>query len=194
MCGEPIPAEHRHLLQVAARQITCVCRACAILFAPAAASHGKYRLIPERYLFLADLQLTEAQWQGLRLPVDLAFCFYSTPAQRVVACYPGPMGATESLLEPQTWGELRERHAVLDTLQRDVEALLIHRVRGLGESFVVPIDQCYRLVGLIRLSWRGLSGGQEVWKAIAGFFESLRQQARTVRQADCASTPWEEAT
>ncbi len=31
------------------------------------------------------------------------------------------------------------------------------------ESYILPIDECFRLVGLIRLHWKGLSGGTEVW-------------------------------
>jgi hypothetical protein len=41
----------------------------------------------------------------------------------------------------------------------------------------VPIDACYKLVGLIRLHWRGLSGGAEVWKEIAKFFQSIKERA-----------------
>jgi hypothetical protein len=37
----------------------------------------------------------------------------------------------------------------------------------------MPIDECYRLVGLIRLNWRGLSGGSEVWEEVDKFFEQL---------------------
>ena len=44
-----------------------------------------------------------------------------------------------------------------------------------------PIDACYRLVGLIRISWKGLSGGEEVWKAIAEFFADLRAKSQPVR-------------
>ena len=33
-------------------------------------------------------------------------------------------------------------------------------------TIIVPIDQCYRLSGLIRLHWRGLSGGSEVWEEV----------------------------
>ena len=35
-----------------------------------------------------------------------------------------------------------------------------------AQYYIVPIDECYRLVGLIRMHWRGLSGGTEVWKEI----------------------------
>jgi hypothetical protein len=65
-------------------------------------------------------------------------------------------------------------------MERDVEALLVNRVRGAREHFLVPIDECYRLIGLIRTHWRGLSGGREVWEELARFFEQLRERSRTV--------------
>jgi hypothetical protein len=39
----------------------------------------------------------------------------------------------------------------------------------------VPIDECYKLVGLIRLHWRGLSGGMEVWEKVGQFFAALKE-------------------
>ena len=179
LCGEPIPPEHRHLLEVASREILCVCRACSILFDNEAASEGRYRLIPDRHLFLEDFEMSDAQWESLRIPVDMAFFFHSAPAERVVAFYPSPMGPTESLLKLGTWEELETRNPVLKGMERDVEALLVNRVRGAREFFLVPMDECYSLVGLIRMRWKGLSGGQEVWKEIDRFFEDLRRRSRT---------------
>jgi hypothetical protein len=170
-------------LEVATRELKCVCQACSILFDQEAASRGKYRLIPDRRLYLQDFQLSDAQWERLRIPVDMAFFFYSTPAERVVAFYPSPLGPTESLLELATWDELVERNPVLTGLQRDVEALLVNRARGAREHFLVPLAECYSLVGLIRLHWRGLSGGQEVWQEIGRFFAALRERARAAGRA-----------
>src|SRR5918993_783594 len=180
LCSEPIPSEHRHLLDVSTREILCTCRACSILFDREAASEGKYRLIPDRRLFLEDFEMSDAQWESLRIPVDMAFFFYSAPAERVVAFYPSPMGPTESLLKLSAWEELERRNAVLKGMERDVEALLLNRVRGTREHFLVPIDECYSLVGLIRMHWRGLSGGREVWEKIDRFFEDLRKRSKTV--------------
>lgn len=180
LCSEPIPLAHRHLVEVATRQVRCVCRACSILFDQAAASRGKYRMVPERYGLLEDFQISEAHWESIRIPVGMAFFFYSTPAQRVVVCYPSPMGATEALLDLCTWGELQQSNPVLTTLQHDVEALLVNRARGARQYFVVPIDECYRLVGVIRLHWQGLSGGQEVWQAIGRFFATLRERSKAM--------------
>jgi hypothetical protein len=180
MCSEPIPPEHRHLLEVSTREMMCVCRPCSILFDRKAASEGRYRLVPDRRLFLEDLEMGDAQWESLRVPVDMAFFFYSTPAERVVAFYPSPMGPTESLLKLNAWEELERCNPVLGGMERDVEALLVNRVRSAREHFLVPMDECYSLVGLIRTNWRGLSGGREVWEKIGRFFEELRERSKTV--------------
>ena len=180
LCSEPIPSEHRHLLNVSTREIMCTCRPCSILFDKKAASEGKYRLVPDRRLLLEDFEMSDVQWASLRIPVDMAFFFYSTPVERVAAFYPSPMGPTESLLELSTWEELEERNPVLKGMERDAEALLVNRVRGAREHFLVPIDECYSLVGLIRIHWKGLSGGQEVWEGIDQFFEILRRRSRKV--------------
>jgi hypothetical protein len=72
----------------------------------------------------------------------------------------------------------------LVAMQPDVEALLVNRLgarRGFAASeyYLAPIDACYQLVGLIRLHWRGLSGGTEVWQALSRFFAEL--QSRCLR-------------
>jgi hypothetical protein len=180
LCGEVIPPEHRHLLNVSSREIMCSCRACSILFYEEAASEGRYRLIPDRHLFLEDFEMSDVQWESLRIPVDMAFFFYSAPAERVVAFYPSPMGPTESLLKLGAWEELEKANPVLKGMERDVEALLVNRARGAREHFLVPMDKCYSLVGLIRMHWRGFSGGQEVWEEIRRFFEELRERSKTV--------------
>jgi len=124
--------------------------------------------------------LSDVQWESLRVPVDMAFFFYSTPAERVVAFYPSPMGPTESLLKLSAWEELERCNPMLGGMERDVEALLVNRVLEAREHYLVPIDECYSLVGLIRMRWRGLSGGREVWEEIGRFFEELRERSKTV--------------
>ena len=110
------------------------------------------------------------------IPISLAFFSYSTPADRVVALYPGPAGAAESSLRLDSWEEIAEANPELERMQPDVEALLVNRVGATREYFLVPIDECYRLVGLIRMHWRGLSGGALVWGEIERFFDDLRRQ------------------
>ena len=190
-CSEPIPSEHRHLLEVSKREVMCVCQACSILFDREAASLGKFRLIPDRRLYFPDFRMDDMQWESLRIPVGLAFLFYSTPAGKVLAYYPGPMGATESLLSLDTWGDLVQGNPILKAMEPDVEALLINRARGARDHFLVPVDECYRLVGILRMNWRGFTGGKEVWEEIGRFFNQLRGRSKTFRSETSDSPPGE---
>ena len=128
--------------------------------------------------------MTDGQWESLRVPVNMAFFSYNTAAGRVVALYPSPMGPTESLLMLETWEEIEKRNPILQQMEPDVEALLVNRLRGAREHFLVPIDECYRLVGLLRAYWKGLSGGREVWQEIERFFTALKERSRPVGGAD----------
>jgi hypothetical protein len=65
-------------------------------------------------------------------------------------------------------------------LAPDVEALLVRRTGDGFECYLVPIDACYELVGLVRLHWKGFDGGQEAWEAIDGFFDAVRERSRPV--------------
>jgi hypothetical protein len=188
LCGDPIPPEHRHLLDLRSRELMCACRACKILFDRGAAGGGHYRLVGDRRLSLPGFELDDVSWEELRVPVEMAFFFHHTGEGRVVAFYPSPAGPTESLLELDAWDEIERANPVLRTLEPDVEALLVNRSRGARQYFVVPIEDCYALVGLIRTRWRGLTGGQEVWEEIGLFFERLSDRSSE------APTEREEAT
>jgi Family of unknown function (DUF5947) len=180
LCSEPIPPDHRHLLDLSTRELMCACRACTILFNRDAAGGGHYRLVPDRRLRIEDFQLGDPDWEGLHIPVDMAFFFHSTQAARVVAFYPSPMGATESLLPLDTWRAIEDANPVLRQMEPDVEALLVNRARGARDYRLVPIDECYALVGLIRSRWRGLTGGKEVWEEIGSFLETLDRRSRSI--------------
>jgi hypothetical protein len=179
MCAAPVPPGHRHIVDLSNRRLMCACRACALLFDSKAAGGGHLRLLPTRRRRLDDFVLDPAQWDRLRIPVDMAFFFYSTPAERVLALYPSPAGPTESLLELEAWTELEAANPVLQSMEPDVEALLISRARDMREQWLVPIDDCYELVGLIRTRWRGFGGGEEVWAGIDAFFDDLPTRERT---------------
>lgn len=169
----------------------CACRPCSLLFDRRAAGGEHYRLVPDRRLRLDDFELDDVLWANLRIPVDMAFFFHSTPVEREGeggqgpprgrsprAFYPGPMGATESLLELEAWEELEQANPLLRGLEPDVEALLVNRAQGARSHWLVPIDDCYRLVAVIRTRWKGLSGGREVWEEIGRFFDELDRNAR----------------
>ena len=57
-------------------------------------------------------------------------------------------------------------------------------MRGARGHWIVPIDECYALVGLIRTRWRGLTGGAEVWGEIGRFFEELDRRAKPASRND----------
>jgi hypothetical protein len=100
------------------------------------------------------------------------------------------MGATESLLGLEAWRGLTVANPVLDTLEPDVEALLVNRARGARHHLIVPISDCYELAGLIRTRWRGLTGGREVWQEIARFFDGLDRRARPAAPEQREETAW----
>jgi hypothetical protein len=179
MCSLELAAEHQHLVEPSTRQLVCACEPCAILFSGQAVM--KYKRVPRLIRSLEDFRLTDGQWDSLMIPIQLAFFFYSTPDERVIALYPSPAGPTESLLSLDSWNEIVQDNPILLEMETDVEALLVNRVRGASEYYLVPIDECYKLVGLIRAHWRGLSGGTEVWREIGQFYARLKERSSPVR-------------
>jgi hypothetical protein len=175
LCAAPLGEDHPHLVELAGRRICCACEPCAILFSGPAAA--KYRRVPRGVRLLPDFRMTDAQWLGLGLPINLAFFLPGTAAGRVVALYPSPAGATEALPPPDAWEALAEENPELRTLEPDVEALLVNRLGGDPEYYRAGVDVCYALVGLVRTHWRGLSGGKAVWDELARFFGGLRERS-----------------
>lgn len=179
LCNARLAPEHRHLLEMGNRIIHCSCDACEIRFQWVMG--GRFKLIPRDVRPLPELEISDAQWDGLALPINLAFFFHSTPAGKMIALYPSPAGAMESLLPLETWKALVVANPVLDDIEPDVEALLVNRVGESREYFIAPIDKCYELAGLIRTHWRGLHGGDVVWGKIDAFFARLELQTVPAR-------------
>jgi hypothetical protein len=175
LCGKDLGPGHQHLLEPAIHKLVCSCDACAILFS--GQQGGRFRRVPRRIQLLPDFKITDSQWDDLHLPINLAFFYRNSTSGKVIAMFPSPAGATESLLTLESWQELAAENSVLNELEPDVEALLVNRVGLLREYTCVPIDECFKLVGLIRTHWRGLSGGTEVWKEISRFSDSLKARA-----------------
>jgi Family of unknown function (DUF5947) len=186
LCGNPIGEPHSHVVNLTRRNILCTCRACYLLFTHQGAAQGRYRAVPDRYLHDPSFQVSEARWDALGIPVGMAFFFRNSSLDRILAFYPSPAGATESELPGAAWEELIEGNAELATMERDVEALLVRRQGRAFESYLVPIDVCYELVGLVRLHWRGFDGGEEARRAIDEHFERLRARSRPMRRGDQA--------
>ena len=167
---------HEHLLEPRDRQLLCSCTPCALLFPVEA--QKRFRRVPRRLWWLSGFTMSDATWDSLAIPVNMAFLLTSVPSGDLHAYYPSPAGATESLLTLAGWTELVQANPALSSMQPAVEALLINRVGARRDHFIAPIDRCYELVGLLRVSWRGLSGGTEVWQRIGAFFDELRGAAQ----------------
>ncbi|WP_163553882.1 DUF5947 family protein [Candidatus Frankia alpina] len=177
LCAAGVPNDHRHLLDESRDSVLCLCRACALLFDRDAAARGHYRLIPQRRLRVVDLDRDGSDPRALGIPVGLAFIVPGDDGE-VRARYPSPMGATHWDLEPVAWRRLVARAPVLAGLTPRVEALLANTARNRREFWIVPIDDCYRLVAVVRREWTGLSGGIRVWPAVDDFFAALPDRSR----------------
>lgn len=172
LCTAAVRDEHRHVLDERAGTLLCACRACALLFEPGGAGDGRYRQVPEgRTRLHLDLDPRAAG-----VPVGLAFFVRHADGQ-VSAHYPSPMGTTRSEVDAHTWTGLVARWPELGAMPAEVRALLVHTARGADEHWLVPIDDCYRLVAVVRRAWRGISGGTRVWEDIERFFAELAAPA-----------------
>ncbi|MGB6692371.1 MAG: DUF5947 family protein [Terracidiphilus sp.] len=183
LCSAALAHEHPHLIELATRQIVCACDACSLLFD--GLTGGKYKRVSRRAWLLADFKIENGQWEDLLIPINMAFFFHASVQDRMIALYPSPAGAVESLLPLDAWSEIAKANPVLNNLEPDIEALLVNRVGQAhagspAEYYFAPIDECFRLVGLIRANWKGLSGGNEVWTEIAQFFAALKARADVV--------------
>jgi Family of unknown function (DUF5947) len=173
LCGADLGERHGHVVALDDRSLRCACRPCYLLFTPAAAGGGRLRAVPERYLTDPDRPLADADWDALQVPVSTAFFFRNTDLGRVVACYPSPAGATECLLDLAGWQRLTESYPLLAAPAPDVEAVFVSLVRNRPAAFLIPIDAAYRLVGAVRLRWRGIAGGDEVRRTLEAFVDDL---------------------
>jgi Family of unknown function (DUF5947) len=181
MCSELIADEHQHVVNVAGRQLLCVCRACYLLFTDSEAEL-RYRAVPDRYLAFPGFALDRRAWEALQIPVGVAFFFTNSALGRTVAFYPGPAGATESELDLDAWNAISRADPRVRLLADDVEALLVRVPDEEGadpQTYLVPIDACYEFVGRLRMMWRGFDGGQEARAFLDDFFERIKTRAVT---------------
>ena len=173
LCGNELPESHRHLLHLTERRILCACATCW------AQRSGDPELRPtgSRIVWLDDFELPDELWAKLQVPIGLAFFMRSSVAEAVVAMYPSPAGATESELDLPAWDELSELNPILSGIEPDAEALVVNRISEPHEFVIAPIDECYGLVGAIKMSWEGISGGPAIEREVPAFFADLRRRA-----------------
>ncbi len=173
ICGSGIAPDHRHMLDVDERRILCSCEPCIAM----KAGMGAYRRVGSRVVWLEEFTLEEDLWARLQIPIGLAFFMYSSNAGGIVSLYPSPAGATESELDLTSWDELCEANPILKSLEPDAEALIVDRTTEKGRYAIAPIDECYRLVGMVKSNWEGISGGDAIERSVPGFFDELRERA-----------------
>lgn len=181
LCAKTLGPVHQHVLELEKRSVLCACDACAILFD--GSTRQRYRRIPRDVRLLKDFVMDDYEWESLLIPITLAFFVHNSTAGRVIAQYPSPGGAMESSLDLEYWNVIADHNPIVKTFQPDVEALLVNRLSTPPQYYRAPIDQCFRLVGIIRTQWRGLSGGPDVWNEIARFFQELKLSSTGVQRA-----------
>ncbi|MDX6401928.1 MAG: hypothetical protein QOF27_2534 [Gaiellaceae bacterium] len=172
LCGVEIPPDHRHLLHLEERRIACSCEACRALLQ----GDSPWRPTGTRTLWLNDLVFSDEVWGRFGIPIGLAF-FLTRASGGVVALYPSPAGATESELDLDAWAELVSANPGLQNLEPEIEGLIVNRLSEPQQYAVAPVDECYRLVGLIKTAWQGISGGPSVGAAVESFFSELETRA-----------------
>jgi hypothetical protein len=189
MCRDVLAGRHGHVVDLEERSLACTCRACYLLFTHEGAAGGRYRAVPEHVYHDPGRPLTDADWNELQIPVAMAFFFRNSALDRVVAGYPSPAGATECELDLAAWDRLAAAYPLLAALAPDVEAILVNRAGSADpggqppqksaqyEVFLIPVDECYSLVGELRMKWQGFDGGAEAKAALAAFLDGLRRRA-----------------
>jgi hypothetical protein len=184
LCGTPVAARHCHVVDTGRRGLLCSCRACFLLFTrcpagEAQTGEARYRAVPERYLWDPQRLVARLDWRGLEIPARFAFFVHC--GTRVAAFQPGPAGAAETALPLGLWAELAAAHPLLATAEPDVEAI-VFRGRAFGtDCFLVPVDVCYRLAGVVRRYWTGGDGGPEMHERVGELFAEIEQRARPLR-------------
>jgi hypothetical protein len=170
LCSLGIRPSHKHLLHLDERRIVCVCETCWAV----RSGDAEFRPVGNRTLVLEDFVLSDEEWAGFQIPIGLAFFMVSTVSEGVVGLYPSPAGATECELDLEAWARLVAANPVLESLEADAEALVINRMASPPQHAIVPIDRAYELVGVVKASWEGITGGRATEQAVEGYFAGLR--------------------
>ena len=169
LCGLGISEEHKHLIHLDERRIVCTCATCWSI----RSGDAEFRPVGNRRLWLDELRISDEQWAAFGIPIGLAFFMLSSVTGGVIALYPSPAGATESELDLRAWASLCEANPELE-LEPDTEALIVNRLGDEPQQMIAPIDAAYGLVGVVKASWEGITGGAGVPAAVSGYLEELR--------------------
>ena len=120
-------------------------------------------------------ELSDELWAAFQIPIGLAFFLRSSQHRAtIVGLYPSPAGATECELDLDAWERLVAANPVLEDLDPDAEALIVNRLATPHVHAIAPLDDCYRLVGIIKATWEGITGGAAMEAAVQRYFDDLR--------------------
>jgi hypothetical protein len=169
LCGAPAAEEHPHLFDVEARALKCVCQACGLVMR----TSERLRRVPERVTRVRTLGSDDAAWARLGLPVGLAFFVRRSGGDEVEVHYPGMVGTVTSSVPLDVWREVASGHPAIADLAEEVEALVVNRIEGAREHWIVGIDRAFELAGRVRATWRGFTGGEEVRAELSRYFLAL---------------------
>ena len=146
-----------------------------------------------------DFRITDAQWDSLLIPIEMAFFFESSTcgAHRRDLSEPGRtdrVAAAAGDVAGHRRGQPRPEPDGAGCRSAGRQPDWVHIVtrqaptRSACEYYILPIDECFKLVGVIRLHWKGLSGGTASVGGETFFAEILRQggahTGSVPRQAD----------
>ena len=151
LCGKPIDHDHRHLLHLVDRRILCTCESCW----RCAAGDPELRPTGTRTVWLDDFDLPDEIWASFGIPIGLAFFIDSSGHRRRGRALSEPRGGDRVGDRAETWNRLRTLNPVLMGLEPDAEALIVNRMVDPPQHAIAPIDECYRLVGLVKVTGRG---------------------------------------
>ena len=174
--ARPLDPDHRHLLHLVDRRDPLRLRELP------RAARRRSRAAPDRHadVWLDDFELPTRSGRRSGSRSGSRSSSTRAPPGGVVALYPSPAGATESELELEAWRELRALNPVLMRLEPDAEALIVNRMAEPPQYAIAPIDECYRLVGLIKVE---LGRDLRRRRARARDRRLLRRAARAGRRA-----------
>lgn len=164
LCSTRLADAHEHLFDLTAQSLSCCCTACACLFDNA--TGGKLRVRPTTRRVPAEAIDADV----FATPIRVAWAGIARGEPRLA--YPGPAGVVTHPLGPAAWERMTSRMPMLAALAHDVEALLVD-LRDRPRAFMVSIDRCFELAGIVRRHFSGLSGGTIVHREIEAFLARL---------------------
>ena len=182
MCGETARRAARHVVDIESGRSSAPAGPAICSSLSEAAAGGKYRSVPERVRHDPD---HAAGRRGLGRAADPGRRWRSsssTPRSagwwRATRAPPGRPSANLTWRPGTGWSPATR---CLAAMTPDVEAVFVDRSEHGDEVFLVPIDDCYALVGELRRRWQGFDGGAEAHAALAAFLAGLRGRARRSR-------------